>query len=83
MQFDRLRAEKTTVFVSHRLSSAVIASKILVLEYGKLVEEGTHHELMEKQGAYYKLFKLQEEALRFIGIGEEGNDTKEDDNKDE
>ena len=41
-QFDRLRQDKTTIFVSHRLSSATVASKILVLEYGELVEEGTH-----------------------------------------
>jgi ABC-type multidrug transport system fused ATPase/permease subunit len=70
-QFDNLRAEKTTVFVSHRLSSAVIASKILVLEYGKLVEEGTHHELMEKQGRYYELFETQ--AKRYIEENEKYN----------
>ena len=38
-QFDRLRADKTTIFVSHRLSSATIATKIIVLEYGELIEE--------------------------------------------
>lgn len=70
-QFDSLRAEKTTVFVSHRLSSAVIASKILVLEYGKLIEEGTHHELMEKQGRYYELFETQ--AKRYIEENEKYN----------
>ena len=47
-QFDRLRADKTTIFVSHRLSSATVASKILVLEYGKLIEEGDHRSLMAK-----------------------------------
>ena len=70
-QFDSLRSEKTTVFVSHRLSSAVIASKILVLEYGKLIEEGTHHELMEKQGRYYELFETQ--AKRYIEENEKYN----------
>ena len=60
-QFDALRADKTTVFVSHRLSSATVASKILVLEYGKLIEEGTHRELMEKEGRYYELFTTQAE----------------------
>ena len=58
-QFDELRHGKTTIFVSHRLSSATIASKIVVLEYGKLVEEGTHKELMEKRGKYYELFHTQ------------------------
>ena len=63
-QFDKLREGKTTIFVSHRLSSATIASKIVVLEYGKLVEEGTHKELMEKRGKYYELFSTQ--AKRYM-----------------
>lgn len=63
-QFDELRRDKMTIFVSHRLSSATIASKIVVLEYGELVEEGTHHELMEKRGKYYELFSTQ--ASRYI-----------------
>ena len=67
-QFDRLRADKTTIFVSHRLSSATVASKILVLEYGKLIEEGDHRFLMNKQGRYYELFTTQ--AKRYITDGE-------------
>jgi ABC-type multidrug transport system fused ATPase/permease subunit len=63
-QFDRLRQDKTTIFVSHRLSSATVASKIVVLEYGELVEEGTHQELMEKRGRYYELFSTQ--ASRYL-----------------
>ncbi len=58
-QFDTLRKDKTTIFVSHRLSSATIASKILVLEYGKLIEEGDHETLMEQRGRYYELFSTQ------------------------
>ena len=63
-QFDALRQDKTTIFVSHRLSSATVASKIIVLEYGELVEEGTHKELMAKKGKYYELFTTQ--ASRYI-----------------
>lgn len=63
-QFDRLRQDKMSIFVSHRLSSATIASKIVVLEYGAVVEEGTHKELMEKKGKYYELFSTQ--AKRYI-----------------
>ncbi|MBO5701557.1 MAG: ABC transporter ATP-binding protein [Clostridia bacterium] len=66
-QFDTLREGKTTIFVSHRLSSAVIASKILVLEYGELIEEGNHHELMAKKGKYYDLFTTQ--AKRYLEGG--------------
>ena len=58
-QFDRLRHDKTTIFVSHRLSSATVATKIVVLEYGEVVEEGNHRELMEQKGKYYELFTTQ------------------------
>ncbi len=67
-QFDRLRADKTTIFVSHRLSSATVASKIAVLEYGKLIEEGDHRSLMQKRGRYYELFSTQ--AKRYVTEGE-------------
>ncbi len=67
-QFDTLREGKTTIFVSHRLSSAVIATKIVVLEYGCLIEEGTHRELMEKHGKYYELFSTQ--AKRYLEGGD-------------
>ena len=70
-QFDRLRKEKTTIFVSHRLSSATVASKIIVLEYGKIIEEGDHASLMAKKGRYWELFSTQ--ASRYITIGEELN----------
>ena len=63
-QFDRLRKEKTTIFVSHRLSSATTANKILVLEYGELIETGSHEELMTKRGRYYELFSTQ--AKRYV-----------------
>ena len=58
-QFDRLREDKTTVFVSHRLSSATTADKILVLEYGELIETGSHEELMAKNGIYRKIYDMQ------------------------
>ena len=58
-QFEALRKDKTTIFVSHRLSSATTASKIVVLEYGRVIEEGTHKELMEKGGRYHELFTTQ------------------------
>jgi len=64
-QFDRLRKDKTTIFVSHRLSSATVATKIVVLEDGRVVEEGDHRELMNLGGKYYELFSTQ--AKRYIG----------------
>ncbi len=63
-QFDTLREGKTTIFVSHRLSSATTASKIVVLQNGEIVEEGTHSTLMKQKGQYYTLFSTQ--AERYI-----------------
>jgi ABC-type transport system involved in cytochrome bd biosynthesis fused ATPase/permease subunit len=68
-QFDRLSKDKTTVFVSHRLSSATTANKIIVMEYGKIIEIGDHHSLMEKHGRYYELFSTQ--AKRYISSEED------------
>ena len=50
---------KTVVIVAHRLSTVCNADKIIVLEHGRVVEEGTHKELVDKQGQYYKLVKNQ------------------------
>ncbi len=63
-QFEKLREDKTTIFVSHRLSSATTASKIIVLDNGTISEEGTHAELMARHGRYYTLFSTQ--AKRYI-----------------
>jgi ATP-binding cassette subfamily B protein len=50
---------KTVVIVAHRLSTVQHADNIIVLEKGKVIEEGTHRELTEKRGAYYTLVKNQ------------------------
>ena len=63
-QFDELTTGKTSVFVSHRLSSATIADNIIVLEYGEIIEQGNHKELMAIKGKYYELFTTQ--AKRYI-----------------
>lgn len=63
-QFDALRSKKTTIFVSHRLSSATIANQIIVLENGCLIEKGSHRELMALGGKYHELFATQ--AKRYI-----------------
>lgn len=63
-QFDSLRRDKTTIFVSHRLSSATTANKIVVLKNGEIVEQGDHRALMASRGEYYTLFSTQ--AKRYI-----------------
>ena len=69
--FDRLLAatrQCTTILISHRFSTVRHADRICVLEHGRLVELGTHDELMAKGGRYHTMFDLQ--AQRF-GAGEE------------
>lgn len=63
-EFDRLRAGKTSIFVSHRLSSATTAGQIIVLDGGTVAERGTHRQLMEQKGKYYNLFSVQ--AKRYV-----------------
>ncbi len=59
MQFDALRKGKITLFVSHRLSSATMSDKIIVLDSGSVCEMGNHKELMKAKGIYYKMFTTQ------------------------
>ena len=58
-QFSKLSEGKIAVFVSHKLSSAVTASKIVVLDGGTVAEVGNHEELMALGGRYYELFSTQ------------------------
>jgi subfamily B ATP-binding cassette protein MsbA len=56
---DMLMQDRTTFVIAHRLSTIERANRIVVLSAGKIVEIGTHHELLEKQGAYANLYRLQ------------------------
>jgi ABC-type multidrug transport system fused ATPase/permease subunit len=63
-QFAKLGENKTTIFVSHRLSSATTADQIIVLKNGELIENGVHSELMALKGDYYTLFTTQAERYK-------------------
>lgn len=59
----RLIEGKTVIVIAHRLRTVVTADKIIVLENGKIVEEGTHHTLLKKKGLYERLYHIQQESL--------------------
>ena len=58
-QFKKLAADKCAVVVTHRLGSARLANRILVMEAGEIVDEGTHEELMSRPGKYKDMWAVQ------------------------
>jgi ABC-type multidrug transport system fused ATPase/permease subunit len=62
----------TTILISHRFSTVKLADRICVLEAGRVVELGSHDELMELGGRYHTMFEMQ--AARFVEIDDEGEE---------
>ncbi len=56
---DNLISGRTTLMIAHRLSTLKKANKILVVDNGRIIENGSHEELMAKKGKYYKLIQIQ------------------------
>ncbi len=65
-----LQKGRTTVSIAHRLSTLRDADRLAVINNGKMVEYGTHEELMEQKGEYYNLYTLQAEAIKQIALAE-------------
>ncbi|HML37031.1 MAG TPA: ABC transporter ATP-binding protein [Bacillota bacterium] len=59
----RLIKGKTVIVIAHRLRTVAGADKIIVLDDGRLVEEGTHETLMQRKGLYERLYRIQQESL--------------------
>lgn len=59
----RLIMNKTVLVIAHRLRTIETADKIIVLDEGKVVEQGTHKALMKKEGLYRRLYSIQQESL--------------------
>lgn len=56
--------DKTVIYISHRLSSAVLSDRVLVIGNGRIIESGTHRELMASGGKYSEMFTLQASGYR-------------------
>ena len=56
--------ECSTIFISHRLASTRFCDRIVLMEDGKIIEEGTHTGLLMKQGRYYELYETQAKYYR-------------------
>ena len=63
-RFNELTAGKTSFIISHRFSTVKMADQIVVLEDGRLIEKGTHEELMAQNDLYYKMYTLQAQRYR-------------------
>ncbi|MBI2632116.1 ABC transporter ATP-binding protein [Candidatus Pacearchaeota archaeon] len=63
-KFKHLTKNKTTILISHRFSTVRMADKIIVMNKGRITEQGNHSELLRKKGAYAHLFNLQAKSYR-------------------
>jgi ATP-binding cassette subfamily B multidrug efflux pump len=61
----KIRKNKTSIIVAHRISAVMNADEIIVLEQGKIAEKGNHKELLEKKGAYYDIYISQYKYNRY------------------
>ena len=62
---------RTSLFISHRLASTRFCDRIWLMENGRITEQGNHEELMEKKGAYARLFEVQGKYYRKEESGKE------------
>ena len=65
---NKLQAGRTTIAIAHRLSTLKDVDSLAVINEGKIVETGTHEELMIKKGEYHKLYTIQMEGLKVISM---------------
>ncbi len=59
---------RTTIAIAHRLSTLRNADRLLVIDKGKVVETGTHEDLIKLQGHYFKMLEKQRNALKIRGV---------------
>ena len=60
LALDDVSKNRTTLVIAHRLSTIIHAHEIIVLDSGKIVEQGTHDQLLEREGRYSRMWNLQQ-----------------------
>lgn len=72
-KYHEMTRERTSVYISHRLSSTRFCDRILYLEHGRIIEEGSHAQLLARHGRYYDLFTIQSHYYREAPEGGENH----------
>jgi ATP-binding cassette subfamily B protein len=69
-ELKRISASRTTLTIAHRLSTIIDADQILVMELGRIIERGSHRDLLGQAGAYAHMWALQQEQERVGELAE-------------
>ena len=69
----RLKSGRTTIAIAHRLSTLRDADELAVIDEGTITEHGTFTELISKKGDFYRLYRIQQDALKAVGIADDGD----------
>lgn len=72
--YHKVMENHSTVFISHRLASTRFCSRILLMDGGRIAEEGTHEQLLSQKGKYYELFETQAKYYREHPAGKEAEE---------
>ena len=70
-EYKKATQGKSALFISHRLASTKFCDRILFIEKGRIIETGTHNELLEKKGKYAEVFEIQSQYYKEGGAGDE------------